>query len=340
MFRFEHPDFLYLLLAVPFLTLLLGGYRWWRGRAIRRLGNPALVFRMLDGASEARFWLKNNLLSLSLALLAVAWANPQSGMKTQQVPVRSANVFIALDVSNSMMAEDVKPNRLELAKTFALKLMQTLQNERVGLIFFAGQAYMQMPLTEDMAFASAVLRDADPDYISAQGTAIPLAIELAQRSYDSEPGAGRALIIITDGENHDADAEDAAAAAREKGIAVYMVGVGTPEGGAIPTGRIGQGQYKVDQNGERIISKLNHELLRAVADAGGGQAYTVQQGETAIRALRAEVDRLQKRDVELRSYSDYNSYYQWILLPALLLLAIDAGILWRKRPKLKPNRDE
>lgn len=330
MFRFEHGDFLYLLLAVPALALVLGLYRWWRQRAIRRLGNPALVYRLLDGASEARFWFKNNLLSLSLALLAVAWANPQRGAQPRQVAMRSSNVFIALDVSNSMLVEDVAPNRLELSKTFALKLLRALRRERVGLIFFAGDAFMQTPLTEDQSFITATLRDASPDYVTAQGTAIPLAIELAMRSFGEEEAGGRALIIITDGENHDANAVEAARAARKAGIAVYMVGAGTAQGGPVPARSFGGEEFKRDENGEIVVSRLNEDLLAEVADAGGGASYRVQQGDAAIRALQTAVEQLEKREAEVRSYDTFESYYQWILFPALILLALDSWILWRK----------
>ena len=334
MFRFEHPNFIYLLLAVPSLALVLGLYRWWRQRAIRKLGNPVLIYRLLDGASEARFWLKNNLLSLSLALLAVAWANPQRGAQPRQVSVRSANVLLALDVSNSMLVEDVAPNRIELAKAFALKLVQRLPKERIGLIFFAGDAYMQTPLTEDKNFTSATLRDASPEYVTAQGTAIPLAIELATRAFGAEEG-GKALIIITDGENHDADAVEAARRARKAGVQVYMVGAGTEQGGPVPDPSLGGGDYKRDAEGEVGPSRLNAALLDDVSEAGGGAAFRVQQGESAIRALSAEIERLERREAEVRSYETFASYYQWILFPALLLLALDSWIGWRKSP-VKP----
>ena len=296
--RFEHPDFLNLLWAVPALVVLLGGYRWWRRRALAQFGAPASVKRLLPGWSKGRFFWKNFLFLLAVGLLALAWANPQMGAKKQTATQKSADVFIALDISQSMLAEDVAPSRLELAKSFVRKLVQALEGERIGLIYFAGDAFLQMPLSTDYAAATMFINDASPDLITAQGTAIAPAIHLASRSFDPEPGGGRALILITDGEDHDADAVSRAAEAYHDGIVVFAVGAGTEVGGPIPLGvASADGAYKRDEQGEIVRTRLNGSLLQNLASSGGGVAYRITQGDAAIAAIRREVDRLQKREL-------------------------------------------
>lgn len=329
MFRYEHPEYLWLLAAVPVLALLVMAYWFWRKNALTRLGN---VERVMPGFSKTKFWLKNGLLAIGLALLAIAWANPQLGAKKQTVTQESSDVFVALDISQSMLCQDVAPSRLELAKAFAQKLVQTLEGERIGLIFFAGNAYLQMPLSTDYSFIIQSIQSATPDLITEQGTAIPSAIELARQSFGYEPGGGRAIIIITDGEDHDEGAVDKAEKAFDDGIVIYTVGAGTLGGGPIPVGDTDVSQYKRDNDGEIVRTRLNENLLRQIALAGGGgQVFNVSQGDAAISALRREVDNLQKRELEVRSYAEFESWYQWFLLPALLLFLQEVLISFRKR---------
>ena len=331
--RFEYPEFLNLLWAIPILLALLTAYRWWRQRVLLRFGTATAVQRLLPGWSGGRFFWKNLLFLLAIALLAVAWANPQWGAsKKQTVTQKSADVFIALDISQSMLAEDVAPSRLELAKSFVRKLVQALAGERIGLIFFAGDAFLQMPLSTDYAAALMFIADASPDLITAQGTAIPRAIDLASKSFDPQPGGGRALVLITDGENHDADAVARAGEAYRDGIVVFAVGAGTEAGGPIPMGSGAEGEvYKRDENNDVVRTRLDETQLRKLAAAGGGAAYRITQGDAAVSAIRREVDRLQKRDLEVRSFAEYDSYFQWFLLPAFLLLVLEAWFVWRNR---------
>lgn len=328
MFRYEHPEHLWLLAAVPLLALLVSVYWFWRKNAMTKLGN---VERVMPGFSAAKFWLKNALLALGLALLAIAWANPQLGAKKQTVTQEASDVFIALDISQSMLCEDMAPSRLELAKVFSQKLVQALEGERIGLIFFAGNAFLQMPLSTDYGFILQSIQSAAPDLITEQGTAIPAAIEVAKKSFGYEPGGGRAIVLVTDGEDHDEGAVDKADQAFDDGIVTYAVGAGTLGGGPIPTGSLGGSQYKRDENGEIVRTKLNENLLRKIALAGGGQAFNISQGDAAISVLRREVDNLQKRELEVRSFAEFESWYQWFLLPALLLLLIEFFISFRKK---------
>lgn len=328
MFRYEHPEHLWLLAAVPLLLLLVTLYWYWRKTAVARLGN---VERVLPGFSKTKFWFKNILFALGLALLAIAWANPQLGAKKQTVMQEASDVFIAMDISQSMLCQDVAPSRLELAKAFSQKLVQTLEGERIGLIFFAGNAYLQMPLSTDYSFIIQSIQSAAPDLITEQGTAIPGAIELAQQSFGYEPGGGRAIILITDGEDHDEGAVEKADKAFDDGIVVFAIGAGTLGGGPIPAGGFDASQYKRDEQGEIVRTRLNEDLLRKIALAGGGKAFNISQSDAAISALRREVDSLQKRELEIRSFAEFESWYQWFLLPALLLLLLEFLISLRKR---------
>jgi len=330
--KYEYPDHFYLLAALPVGAVLLAAYWMWRQKALARLGEEALLQRLLPSVSPLRFWLKNALFGLGLILLAVSWANPQRGAKQQQATQESADVFIALDISQSMLAKDIAPSRLEYAKVFARKLVQALEGERVGLVFFAGDAFVQMPLSTDYNFLIQSLQSAEPDLITVQGTAIPLAIDLAAESFGEEPGGGRALILITDGENHDEDAVARAEAAYEDGIVICAVGAGTTDGGPIPTGNSEFSEYKRDENGDLVRTRLNEQLLLQLAQAGGGRAFNIKQNDAAVNAIKRIVDGLEKREITLRSYTEFESYYQWFLLPALLLLLIDTWIpFYRKK---------
>ena len=328
MFRYEFPDHLYLLAAVPLLAVLAVAYWVWRKNALLRLGN---VERVVPAVSFGRFVFKIALLAVIFILLAVTWANPQLGMKKQATTQRSADVFIALDISKSMLCEDVAPNRLERSKAFAVKLVEALEGEQIGLIFFAGNAFLPMPLSTDYSFILQSLQSASPDLITEQGTAIPSAIDLAQRSFGIEPGGGRAIILISDGENHGENAVKAADDAFDDGIVVYTVGAGTLGGGPIPTGDAGLSQYKRDEKGEIIRTRMDESELRKIALAGGGQSFSLNQNDAAVNSLKREIDGLQKRELEVRSFAEFESWYQWFLLPALLLLVLEFYIPFRRK---------
>lgn len=332
MFKFAHPDHFWLMAAIPVLLLLWGAWAVWQRRALARLGNTSFI---LPSVSGARFWLKNLMLVLAFALLAIAWANPQRGAKKQTVTQESSDVFIALDISQSMLCEDVAPNRLELSKIFIQKLVQKLEGERIGLIFFAGHAFLQMPLSNDYTFILQSVQSATPDMLTEQGTDIAAAIELAQKSFDPEPGGGRMLIVISDGETHVEGALDKADEAFDNGTAVYTVGAGTINGGPIPTGGMGEGQYKRDEKGEIVRTRLEEGVLGKIAISGGGQSFNLTQGDAAITALQKSVDGLQKRALEVRSFAEFESQYQWFLLPALLLFGLEMFVSFRKKTVAK-----
>jgi Ca-activated chloride channel family protein len=231
-----------------------------------------------------------------------------------------------------MLCRDVAPDRLELAKIFAQKLVQALEGERIGLIFFAGNAFLAVPLSTDYNFVLQSLQSANPDLLTEQGTEIAEAIELAEKSFEAEPGGGRAIVLITDGENHDDEAVNAAEEAYQNGTVVVAVGAGTAQGGPIPMGDWEGGQYKRDEKGEVVLTRLNEALLQKIADAGKSIKRNIGQGDRAVDAIKKEVNGLEKRALEVRTSAEKASWYAWFLLPALLLLALEWMIPLVKKP--------
>ncbi len=324
MFQFQHPDFFWLLAFVPILMLLWLGYQRWRRNAMARMGD---ISRLMPAFSGIRFWVKGTLLALAFMLLSIAWANPQMGAKKQTTIQKAADVFIAIDISQSMLCRDVAPSRLELTKILAQKLVQTLEGERIGLIFFAGNAFLAVPLSTDYAFVLQSIQSASPDLLTEQGTAIGSALELAEKSFEAEPGGGRAVVLITDGENHDEEALDAAKKSFDNGTIVIAVGAGTTDGGPIPTSDWEGSQYKRDEKGAVVRTRINEDLLRKIALAGGGQALSISQSDRTVSAIAREVGGLEKRALEVRSFSALESWYQWFLWPVLLFLGLEVLIL-------------
>lgn len=316
MLKFSNPDHLWLLVAVPVLLLLWVGWWQWRRAIVQQFGSTT---NALPTVSRSRFWGKNLLIAGGIILLAIAWANPQQGIKTHSNKQQISDVFIALDISRSMLCQDVAPSRLELAKIFCQKLVKQLEGQRVGLIFFAGNAFLQMPLTTDYAFILQSLQSASPDMVTDQGTNISAAIEIAEKSFDPEPG-GRMLIVITDGETHENETFDRVREALDNGILVYAVGAGTTAGGPIPDS---DGGFKRDEDNQVVRTKLDATAIAKMAIAGGGQAFLINQGDAAVEALKKAADHLEKHAIEVRSFSEYESHFQWFLLPALLLLLLE-----------------
>lgn len=330
MFRFEHPTFLYALALLPILVVVFLFYWHWRKRALNRFAQSSLLPEIMPGVSGYKHPVKFLLLLLSLALLIVGAANPQWGSKREKVKRKSVDVMIALDISNSMYAEDIAPNRLERAKKFAENLVEKLKGEQIGLILFAGGAYLQMPVTTDYATAKLFIRSASPDLAGTQGTAIADAIDLARRSFSEDNKAHKALILITDGEDHEGEALEAAQTAREEGVIQFTVGVGTQEGGFIPVSFNGQTDYKRDESGQPVRTRLNETLLEELARQGDGAYFHIDRGETVIDALQARIDQIEKQEMEVRSFTSFNSYFQYFLLAGLVLLLVEFVISYRK----------
>jgi len=320
MFRFEHPEFFWLgifpvlIIAGFFLTTFLRNKSWsgW-GTA----GSNEKVMSKLK-SKPSFLWVGG----LAAILLSIAAVNPQWGFKTESIENKTADIYLCLDISNSMLAEDVAPNRLERARRFALDLVSRFKTDRIGMIVFAGNAYIQSPLTSDWHAIELYLNAAHPSQAGTQGTAIGEAIRLATKSGNKDDQTGGAIIIITDGEDHDSDAPLAVQESAALGWATYLVGVGTEQGGTIPVMINGNKDVKRDETGQPVVSKLNRELMTQLAGNGNGKYYDLNDVPTIIEDLKSELVKLERSHLEKRSFSEHKSYFQWFLLPALLLVLV------------------
>ena len=331
MFRFENPQHLGLLSIVLIVVLLYIVYSFWQNRNLDRIGKRALIIRLVPGLSKYRSRLKITLILISLLFLIGALANPQWGTKKEKVKAKSSDVFIALDISQSMMAEDISPNRLERAKRLTQNLVTALRGNRLGIILFAGNAYLQMPLSNDVSAAQMFVSSANTFQATTQGTAIGEAIDLALRAYEEGEAFQRALIILTDGEDHDDEAVAKAREAKDKGLNIFTIGVGTETGGFVPYRTTSGNQYKRDENGELVKSSLNPQLVRDIASAAEGKHYFIQDGNEVVIDLKKQIDRLEKQEVEQRSFTDYESYFQYMLAIGIIFLITEFFISPSKR---------
>lgn len=333
MFRFANPEILWLLAALPLLIAAYWLYTRRNRRRLREFGDAALMEALMPHASHIRPAVKFSLLLLTLTLLILAAARPQYGQREQTIKRQGIEVMIALDISNSMLAEDVAPNRLERAKQVLSKLIDRMTDDKVGLIVFAGDAYIQLPITADYVSAKMFLSNISPDLIKVQGTAIGAAIRTSIRAFGSEQSeASRAIILITDGENHEDDVQAAAKEAQERGIQVFVVGIGKPEGAPIPMP--GTNNFRKDRQGNVVVSRLNEDMCREIAQAGHGLYVRCDNSNTAIRTLQKELDTLATSEIETQVYTDYNEQYQSFVLLALLLLIAEFFIFPRKNKSL------
>ena len=330
MFRFEEPTYLYLLLLLPFLAAfyLYSNYR--RRKAIRKFGDPVLMAQLMPDVSKYRPDVKFWLVFAAIGLFAVLLARPQFGSKLETVKRQGVEVMIALDISNSMLAQDVQPSRLEKAKRLVAQLVDKMENDKVGMIVFAGDAFTQLPITSDYISAKMFLESINPSLISKQGTAIGAAINLATRSYTPQEGVGRAVIVITDGENHEGGAVEAAKAAAEKGIQVSVLGVGMPDGAPIPVE--GTNDFRRDRDGNVVVTRLNEQMCQEIAQAGDGIYVRVDNSNAAQKVIAQEINKMAKADVETQVYTEFNEQFQAVAWIILLLLLAEMLILERKNP--------
>ena len=330
MFRFEEPTYLYLLLLLPFLAAfyLYSNYR--RRKAIRKFGDPVLMAQLMPDVSKYRPDVKFWLVFAAIGLFAVLLARPQFGSKLETVKRQGVEVMIALDISNSMLAQDVQPSRLEKAKRLVAQLVDKMENDKVGMIVFAGDAFTQLPITSDYISAKMFLESINPSLISKQGTAIGAAINLATSSFTPQEGVGRAVIVITDGENHEGGAVEAAKAAAEKGIQVSVLGVGMPDGAPIPVE--GTNDFRRDRDGNVVVTRLNEQMCQEIAQAGDGIYVRVDNSNAAQKVIAQEINKMAKADVETQVYTEFNEQFQAVAWIILLLLLAEMLILERKNP--------
>ena len=333
MFRFANIEMLWWLVTIPVFVITYIVYTKRKQRQLTEFGDPELMAQLMPDASKSRPIWKFGMLILALILLIVAAARPQYGQKGKTVKRQGIEVMVALDISNSMLAEDVAPNRLDRAKQMLSKMIDNMVDDKVGLVVFAGDAFTQLPITCDYVSAKMFLNTISPTLIPTQGTAIGAALQTAITSFGAqESEAGRAIILITDGENHEDDAIAAAKKANELGMQVFVIGIGKPEGAPIP--KPGTNDYFKDRAGQVVVSRLNEEMCQQIAVAGNGAYVRCDNTNTAMRALQQELDRIATTELESTVYADYNEQYQSFVLIALLLLAIEFFILSRKNHRL------
>ena len=333
MFRFEDPIYLWLLVLIPVLALVrFVTYRNQKKR-LRKFGDLKLLKNLMPDVSRFRPVVKFWLLLTALTLLIIMLARPQLGTKISQEKRTGIETIIALDISNSMRAEDIVPSRLDRSKMMVENLVDHFTNDKIGLIVFAGDAFVQLPITSDYVSAKMFLSSIDPSMMATQGTDIAAAIDMATNSFTQEEEIGKAIIVITDGEDHEGGALEAAEAAKKKGMRVYVLGVGSSQGAPIPIP--GTGDYMKDNTGNTVMSALNEEMCKQVAAAGGGAYIHVENNSAAQRQLDNELDKLSKKETSTTVYSDYDEQFQAFGILALLLLILEICIFDRRNPLLK-----
>jgi Ca-activated chloride channel homolog len=338
MFRFANPEYFWGLLIIPVLLLLFVYSRIARQKAIKQFGSEITMNLMMPNVSKPRPYLKFIIVMLALACFIFGLARPQFGSKLKKVKREGVELMIALDVSNSMMAEDIEPNRLERAKRAISRLIDKLRDDKIGLIVFAGQAYTQLPITSDYASAKLFLSSISPELIPVQGTAIGAAIDLASRSFTPSKETNKAIIVITDGENHEDDAVGAAKSAVGKGMVVHTIGMGLPQGSPIPVYINGQKEYRKDNEGKPVVTRLDENMLEQIAAAGKGIYIRANNAQVGLNTLFDEINKMQKTEMESKVYSEYNDQFQILFAVGLALLLIEFLILERKNKYLKNIR--
>jgi Ca-activated chloride channel family protein len=338
LFRFANPDFLYLLLILPALIALWIINRWLRNRRIRKLGDPELVKKLMPEFSELRAVLKFVVQLIALTAVIIILARPQFGSKLEEIKKEGVEVIIALDVSNSMLAQDIQPDRLTRAKQALTRLIDNLVDDRIGLIVFAGDAYTQIPVTTDYISAKMFLSSINPEMVAKQGTAIGAAIDLGMRSFSPGEGKSRAMIIITDGENHEDDPVAKAEEAAGMGIIIHTIGIGSPEGVPIAVTQAGRKEFLKDRDGNTVITKLDEEILKRIALTASGTYVRANNTNIGLEEVFSEIRKLKKEELESKMFTDYNDQFQIFAALALLLLLTDFIVMERKNRKLSNIR--
>ncbi|WP_028903485.1 VWA domain-containing protein [Prevotella sp. P6B4] len=333
MFRFADPIYFYLLVLIPVLALIrFLTYRNQKKR-LRKFGDPRLLHELMPDVSRFRPSVKFWILQGALALLVVMLARPQFGTKINHEQRTGIETIIAMDISNSMLAEDIVPSRLDRSKMMVENLVDHFTNDKIGLIVFAGDAFVQLPITSDYVSAKMFLSSIDPSMMATQGTDIARAIDMASHSFTQEEGIGKAIIVITDGEDHEGGALEAAKAAKDAGMRVYVLGVGSTNGAPIPIP--GTGDYMKDNTGNTVMSALNEDMCRQVAQAGGGAYIHVENNSAAQDQLDNELDKLAKKETTSTVYSEFDEQFQAVAILALLLLILEICIFDRRNPLIK-----
>ncbi len=329
MLRFEHPLFLITLVGIPLMVLFFRFLLNWKKATVKKIGDEKLVKQLISGYSPKKFFLKFLLVSLAFGLTGLGVANLQSPDQIEQVQRQGVDVMIALDVSKSMLAEDVQPNRLERAKLLINKLIDRLKNDRIGLVLFAGRAYLQMPLTTDHAAAKIYVNTASPASVPTQGTVIGEALTICNNAFGSKEKKFKTVILITDGEDHDEQTMTIINTLAENGILLHTIGVGTTQGATIPDPATGE--QKKDEQGNIVISKLNELFLQELSQKGNGTYRLLVNTDETVTSILDQVNSMEQKFITDQSMINYRSFFQWFMAAALIILVTDLFIPERKK---------
>jgi len=335
MLRFADIEFLWGLAAIPVFILLFMRISRWKKKAIAGLGDKNVVTMMIPQVSFSRPWLKFILFTVAYAFLIIGIADPQIGSKMEEEKRKGADLMILLDVSNSMLSQDMAPNRLENAKQAIAQLIDNLHNDRIGIIVFAGEAYVQLPVTTDYSAAKLFLNTINTSMVPTQGTAIGSAIDLGMKSFDFKDGTGKAMIIITDGENHEDDAVAAARNAAEKDVMVNVIGMGSANGAPVPLYQDGkQVGFHTDSAGHTVVSKLNEDMCKEITAAGQGAYVRATNANSGLNIVMDQIGKVQRKTYDSKTFKDFEDRFQFFLGFAFLLLIVEFFISNRKSLRL------
>ncbi|MBR5885861.1 MAG: VWA domain-containing protein [Alistipes sp.] len=331
MFQFASPHILWLLLVVPAMVIALMAMAQLRKRNITKFGNPKTLYSLMPDISKLRVRIKSSLFLLAVTAVIFAAARPQFGSKLKEQTSQGIEMMLVVDISNSMLAEDFAPNRLDRTRYAIDKLFSTLNQDRVGMVVFAGEAKVQLPITTDYRMARSFVKRISPTLVSVQGTEIGSALNLASLSFSQNRDAGKVIILITDGETHDSTALDAAKRAAEQGIKIFAIGIGTPEGAPVKV----DGEFIKDENDEMVVSRLNEELLQQITAATAGGYIRATNAAFGLEEIVNQIDKMEKGELTSLRFEEYNEQFQWILAIAAVLLLLETLLLSRRNPKLQ-----
>ncbi|MGJ8744339.1 VWA domain-containing protein [Polaribacter sp.] len=336
MYRIEEPFYFYLLAIIPAIIVIFLLVFWWKKRAQKKFANADLLKKLAPNSSTFKSVVKLVFLLLGITFLVISLTNPKMGTKLQTLKREGVDVVFALDVSKSMLAEDIAPNRLEKAKQIISRTIDQLGSDRVGIIIYAGNAYPLLPITTDHAAANMFLQNASPDMVSSQGTAINEALELAKTYYNNDEQTNRFLIMISDGEDHQEETKEVAQTIANEGVKIYTVGVGTENGGPIPMRLNGSMiGYKKDSKGETVITKRNAAVLEGIAEVANGSYIDGNSTNTPVKFMADVIANAEKNEFETTQFSDYKDQFQWFLAIGLFFLIIDIFLFEKKTKWLR-----
>lgn len=331
MFRFANPQYLWLLMIIPVVIVLLVLLSRIKRRNLQRWGNLELLKDMMSDVSVWRMRLKVTFWLTAVALIVLAVARPQFGSRLSEQKATGIEMMLVVDVSNSMLAEDFAPNRLDRTKYSIDKLFSSLVQDRVGLVVFAGEAKVQLPITTDYRMARSFAKKLSPSLVSVQGTDLGQAISLASMSFSDNTEVGRVMIIISDGEDHDEKAEAYARRAAEQGIRIFTIGIGSPEGAPVKI----DGEFIKDENGDMVVTKLNEELLQNISQIGNGGYIRASNASFGLDEIVDKIKQLDQGELDTMRFEEFNEQFYWLLLVAFILLVLESALLSRKNPHLK-----